>query len=90
MRANGNTLAQVHAETKIFTSINSYKTFFANRIFIGILEFGDLVITDYCEPLVDMETWNAVQKRIREYASVRTNEKHPRRAGKTAQIRTAG
>jgi|CXWL01.1.fsa_nt_gi DNA invertase Pin-like site-specific DNA recombinase len=79
MRASGSTLAQVHAETKIFTSLNSYKTFFANRIFIGILEFGDLVIENYCEPLVDMQTWNTVQKIIRDYAQARTSERHPRR-----------
>ncbi|MFZ5856729.1 MAG: recombinase family protein [Chloroflexota bacterium] len=79
LRAAGNTLAKIHTETKIFSSLNSYKTFFANRIYIGILEFGDLVIEHYCDPLIDMDTWNAVQKLIRDYALARTKERHPRR-----------
>jgi DNA invertase Pin-like site-specific DNA recombinase len=79
MRAAGSSLAQIHTETRIFTSINSYKTFFANKIFIGILEFGDLVVEDYCEPIIDIQTWNKVQEMIREYAQVRTSERHPKR-----------
>lgn len=81
MRANGSSLAQIHAEIKLFGSINSYKTFFANKIFIGILEFGDLTVENYCDPIIDIDTWNAVQTLIREYAQARTKERHPKRIG---------
>lgn len=81
MRAAGRPLSDVHAETRIFGSINSYKTFFANKIFIGILEFGDLVIDNYCEPIIDMQTWNTVQEKIQDYARARTKERHPKRIG---------
>jgi len=79
MRAAGSTLSQIHTHTRIFNSINSYKTFFANKIFIGILEFGDLIIPDYCTPIIDINTWNIVQKMIADYAHTRTKERHPKR-----------
>lgn len=79
MRAAGSTLSQIHTQTHIFGSLNSYKTFFANKIFIGILEFGDLVIENYCEPIIDINTWNIVQKIIQDYAHARTSERHPKR-----------
>ena len=42
-------------------------------------EFGDLVIEKYCEPVVDMATWNAVQKRVEEHAQKKFGARHPRR-----------
>jgi DNA invertase Pin-like site-specific DNA recombinase len=79
MRASGSTLAQIHTELLLFGSINSYKTFFVNRLYIGILEFGGLIVENYCEPIVDMATWNAVQKRIQEHARAKYDRLHPRR-----------
>ena len=79
MRASGSTLAQIHAELLLFGSINSYKTFFINRLYIGILEFGGLIIENYCEPLIDMDTWLAVQKRIQEHSQAKYERLHPRR-----------
>lgn len=80
MRANGYTLSQIHKELHLFGALNSYKTFFRNRLYIGILEFGGLVVEKYCEPLMDMETWNAVQRRIEEHAQGPRDRYHPRRA----------
>jgi len=79
MRAAGSTLRQIHQTLGIYGALNSYKTFFANKIYIGILEFGDLVIEDYCEPFISMDTWNAVQERIHHYAELRLTSMHPRR-----------
>jgi len=79
LRAGGATLKNIMRETHLYNSINSFKTFFTNRLYIGILEFGDLVIEKYCDPIIDMDTWNAVQKRVAEYAQKRVNERHPRR-----------
>ncbi len=42
MRASGLSLATIHKTTRLYSSLNSYRTFFGNRIYLGILEFGDL------------------------------------------------
>jgi len=80
MRASGSTLAQIHAELHLFSGINTYKSFFTNKLYIGILEFGDLVVENYCEPLIDMVSWSAVQKRIQEHARAKVDRLHPRRS----------
>jgi site-specific DNA recombinase len=80
MRAAKCTLKAIHAETHLYTSYSSYKSFFTNPIYIGVLEFGDLVIENYCPPLVAMDTWNKVQSIVTQYAAARNTERHPRRA----------
>ena len=80
MRASGSTLREIHNATHLYGSINSYRTFFTNRIYIGILEFGGMVIEKYCPPIVDMDTWNAVQARIEETGQKQFKDLHPRRA----------
>lgn len=80
MRAAGATLAQIQEATHLFGSNNSYKTFFNNKIYVGILEFGsDLVIENYCEPIIDPSTWAAVQQRVADYALDKLDREHPRR-----------
>lgn len=76
MRAAGMSLAAINVETGLFGSLNSYATFFSNRLYIGILEFGDLVIDGYCAALVDVDTWEAVQSRRKTRMS---GAQHPRR-----------
>lgn len=80
MRAAGSTLKAIHKTTRLYSSLNSYKTFFTNRIYIGILEFGDLVIEGYCKPIIDLDTWKTVQKIVTQYATARNTERHPKRA----------
>jgi hypothetical protein len=71
---------EIHKSTRLYGTINSYTTFFSNLIYIGILEFGDMVIQHYCEPMVDMKTWNAVQEKIAEHAQKKITSQHPLRA----------
>jgi len=80
MRAAGSTLNQIHKRTRLYGSINSYRTFFTNRIYIGILEFGGMVVEHYCDHIIDMDTWSTVQKRIEETSQKQFKEQHPRRA----------
>jgi DNA invertase Pin-like site-specific DNA recombinase len=80
MRSAGSTLREIHKSTRLYGSINSYRTFFNNRIYIGILEFGDMVVEEYCEALIPMKTWNTVQKKLKDTAQKKFKEKHPRRA----------
>jgi DNA invertase Pin-like site-specific DNA recombinase len=61
MRRAGASYAQINKETHLYTSLNSYKTFYSNRLYIGELVYGDLVIPDYAPPLIDQPTWDAVQ-----------------------------
>jgi DNA invertase Pin-like site-specific DNA recombinase len=80
MRASGASLWTIQKETLLFGAVNSFKTFFINRLYIGILEYGELVVEDYCEPLIDMDTWNAVQARIEQHSQAKFSRLHPRRA----------
>lgn len=82
MKAEGKSISQIHAETQLYSSINSYVTFFTNPIYVGTLHFGDLIIEDYCPPTVPRKLWDKVQA-ITQAASERKhlNSKtaHPRR-----------
>jgi DNA invertase Pin-like site-specific DNA recombinase len=62
MRARNASYAQIQGATHLFGSLNSYKDFFTNAIYHGELHYADLVIPDAFEPLVDENTWQAVQK----------------------------
>jgi hypothetical protein len=82
MRTSGASLAQINTETKLFGSLNSYRTFWNNKLYIGILEYGDLVIENYCDPIIDLATWSTVQKineRFTKHAHMHSDRDHPRR-----------
>ncbi|MBI5964895.1 MAG: recombinase family protein [Chloroflexi bacterium] len=83
MKAAGASLIQIHNQTHIYTAINSYRTFFQNELYIGILHFGKHTIDGYCPPIIDPETWINVQKILalhaaRQHVSSPTSI-HPRR-----------
>ncbi len=59
MRARGASYKTIMDATHLYPAINSYKTFFENRLYMGILEYGDIIIEDYCTPIVSAELWNA-------------------------------
>ncbi|MDX9992718.1 MAG: recombinase family protein [Anaerolineales bacterium] len=62
MRAAGISLSEIHKELRLFSGINQYSYFYANPLYIGCLKYGDLVIDNYCEPMVDKFIWEEVQK----------------------------
>ena len=84
MRASGESYRRIHEVTRIYSSKNSYSGFFRNRIYLGELQYGDVVIN--VEPMVDQQTWDAVQALNKINAGNNTiNRKdgsaiHPRRA----------
>ena len=87
MKAAGASVQQIDAETHIFASQNSYTTFFANRLYIGILDFGEQTIESYCEPMIDRKTWDDVQAILALHADrqhISTSELHPRRRSERA------
>ena len=80
MRAEGRSYREIHRMTRLYRSLNSYHTFFKNPLYTGRLEFGDQVIDGYCEPVVDQETWEAVQNMSVDRNQMRgDNPNHPRR-----------
>jgi DNA invertase Pin-like site-specific DNA recombinase len=85
MRAVGKSYREITKATKgmLYTSINTWSTFFRNKSYLGILTSGDLEVTDHHEPLITWELWDAVQK-LREahprYGN-KDNLNHPRRVG---------
>lgn len=78
MRARGSTYKQIHDATNLYDRKGGYLHMFTNRIFIGELHFGETVVLDYCEPVIDQETWDAVQA-IHKQRSAFHASLHPRR-----------
>ncbi len=82
MRARGASFKQVMDATQLFKAINSYTTFFNNRLYMGILEYGELIIHDYCEPIISPELWKKVQA-VGELRARITKDNNPRRIAST-------
>lgn len=84
MRASGSSLDQVEKACHLFTSISSYASFWRNRLYYGTLEFGDMTIEHYCEPMVPRALWEKVQLVQNRYSQRRHVQAdtldHPRRA----------
>lgn len=85
LRAQGIPVRRIHKELHLFGSINSYTTFFTNRLYLGELHYGDLVIKDYVQPMITREIWDAVQdlnvKNSAGHSPLKRmiNPRHPRR-----------
>ena len=83
MRAEGDSYGKIHKKTRLFKTINSYTTFFRNKIYLGTMEFGETIIENYCEPLITQQIWDVVQKLNTHYAKKQSlsgdNPNHPRR-----------
>lgn len=84
MRLAGKSLTEINAATRLYGSINSYATFWVNPLYKGELHFGDLVIPNYCTPIVSPAVWDQVQAIVRRRSMHKNltgdNPDHPRRA----------
>jgi len=81
MLKKGASLREIAEKTRIYKSKNSYTTFFKNPIYKGKLRYGELIIEDYCEPMVSKELWDDVQRIIQKRAQtgmLRKKKSHPR------------
>ncbi len=93
MKATNTSLIQIHQATHIYKDLASYRRFFSNKIYIGILEFGEDTIEDYCQPMIDRKTWDAVQKVLALHADrqhVSSPSHHPRRRSHAATYLLSG
>lgn len=62
LRAEGKTYSQIIKEVPAAVARNSLTTMFKNRLYIGTLVYGDKIIENYCDPIIDKQTWDTVQK----------------------------
>jgi DNA invertase Pin-like site-specific DNA recombinase len=87
LKAAGSSLTEIHKATRLYNSLNSYRSFFQNKLYIGILEFADLTLENYCRPIIDRQTWDAVQRILALHADLQSasakNSLHPRRRSST-------
>ncbi len=86
MRHEGHSIGQIHKATQIFKGVNSYSSFFRNKIYIGVLEYGDKCYENFVEPMISREWFDAEQKNVAarsEKAKGNRVEPHlePRRVG---------
>lgn len=89
MRAQGASYPEIHQATHLHAALNSYPTFYRNRLYIGTLVFGSLTIPNYCAPIIDLATWNQVQARClpaRLYLADGDRPDHPNRTRSRALL----
>lgn len=84
MLLDGKSLAEIQEATHLYKGINCYRTFFTNPIYKGELRYGDLVIDDYCEPIMPPNVWDQVQLVLEKRSQMKhlsgENPMHPRRS----------
>jgi DNA invertase Pin-like site-specific DNA recombinase len=85
LRSQGKSYREITRATggKLYTSTNSWYSFFRNKAYLGIGRSGDLEVTDHHEPLISWEIWEAVQK-LYDAHPLRGKQdqlNHPRRVG---------
>ncbi len=89
MLVRGQSLREIHLATGLYTSINSFTTFFRNPLYKGELHYKDLVIPDYCESVVEPAVWDRAQRILdarsgrRHLGSDAAPSLHPRRVAST-------
>ena len=87
LRAAGKSLGEINKVTNLFKSINSYRTFWPNKLYVGTLIFGDQVIENYCEPMVPQDIFDQVQARQNNFSRGKHMKAdqldHPRRVAST-------
>jgi site-specific DNA recombinase len=79
MRAKGEAIPRIMRATGLYKSGNCYTTFFENPIYYGELHYADIVIPNYCEPIVEKEIWDEVQRVGQRRKLPQINIDHPRR-----------
>lgn len=83
MRAEGRSYREINQVTRLYKSHMALKDFFNNPIYTGRMIFSGRIFDHYCEPIIDLKTWEAVQKMSekRRYDHLTgDNTNHPRRA----------
>ena len=61
LRVAGYSRIEINQQLHIYKQYSPIRDLLSNRIYIGILDYGDITVENFCEPLIDFETWQAVQ-----------------------------
>jgi DNA invertase Pin-like site-specific DNA recombinase len=61
MRAAGASLDEIQKACKLFSTVNSYATFWKNPIYYGTLVYAGETFEKYCESIVTKTLWDKVQ-----------------------------
>jgi len=64
MRAAGASYEEILEVTRLFPVRGSFVTMFRNKSYLGIRKCGNLEVEDAHEPLIDRQTWDAVQSTL--------------------------
>ncbi len=64
MRFEGRSVGEIHKATKLFKTTGGYTSFFKNKIYVGVLEYGGKTYENFIEPMIPREWWEAEQKNI--------------------------
>lgn len=78
LRAAGATLLEILKEIPIASNTPSLGRILRNRIYIGIFDYGERSLQDFCQPLISPELWQAAQQ-INQDRQSRFGSDHPRR-----------
>lgn len=62
LRAGGATFAEIDAATHLLSWQASYSGMLSNPIYLGRRMYGEIVIEDFCQPLVERDIWEAAQR----------------------------
>ena len=62
LRADGLTYVEIHRQVPIYKMPKGFYRFFRNPLYKGTLRFSGILYPDYCEPLIDSQTWDQVQQ----------------------------
>ena len=83
MRVDNKTYHELDKATggKLYKSKNCWPTFFRNKAYLGIGVWGKLEVPDHHPALIDLATWEAVQRIQEETRRPYSGSKHPRRVG---------
>lgn len=83
MRAEGSSINEIQKACKLFTTTNSYATFWRNPLYYGTLVYAGITFENYCEPIIQKALWDKVQLIQEGFAqskNVKTGDRnHPRR-----------
>jgi site-specific DNA recombinase len=75
MRADNKSYREIQEATRLYSSVNSWNTFFKNRTYLGY--FGD--VPDHHEAAITQDLWDAVQGVLKSHPLYKNSPMHPRR-----------
>lgn len=75
LRAQGRTFEEIQSELRLPITTQTYSKIFRNEIYLGILNWNEARIENFCEPLVDLSTWARVQEINNAWQKRATNHK---------------